>query len=138
MVVFTALAFSLKSYGNQDHKGRLRALQLILEDEMTADEICAAMIAHSKVCDELPTPSQLRAYKFKPEKQITYAEYKHALEQHAAEGFPMFGFYGEIIKKYESQSCDDSGTKSYYEILESRKQQSISPELKQKLIDYGA
>lgn len=122
---FTALAFSLKSYGNQDHKARLRSWQLILEPEMTADEICAAMIAHSKVCDELPTPSQLLAYKQQQEKKITYAEYKHALEQHALEGYPMHGYYGQVIKSYESQTGEEIGSKSYYQILDQRKQFQI-------------
>ncbi len=131
--VFAALAFALKSYGNQDHRGRLRAWQMILENDMTADEVCAAMIAHSKVSEELPTPSQLLEYKHPPEKQITYAEYKHALVQHEVEGFPMFGYYGQVIKDYERQRNDETGIKSFYEILESRKQLSIAPELKQVL-----
>lgn len=128
---FTALAFSLNAYGNHDHKGRLRAWQMILENDMTADELCAAMIAHSRVCDEIPTPSQLLAYKKPAEKQITYAEYKHALVQHEAEGFPMFGYFGQVIKDFERQRNDETGTKSYHEILEARKQLNIPSEVRQ-------
>ena len=123
--VFATLAGSLKSYGNLDHKLRLRSWQMLLENDMTAEEICAAMIAHAKTSEDIPTPSQLIAYVKPPEMQITYAEYKHALEQHALEGFPVFGYYGQVIKDYERQRRDHAGVKSYREILENRKHETV-------------
>ena len=130
---FTVLAFALKSYGNQDHKLRLRSWQMLLENDMTAEEICAAMIAHARTSEEIPTPSQLLAYVKPPERQITYAEYKHALEQHALKGFPMLGYYGQVIKDYERQRNEDTGAKSYNEILEQRKRDNIDTNLKERL-----
>lgn len=136
--VFAVLAADLKNYGAIDHKARLQAWQAVLADEMTGDEICASMIALAKINDQIPTAAQLRAFKFQPPKQITYAEYKHAIEMHALEGYPMFGYYGQIIRNYESQTAEIHGTKTYHQILEARKQQLIAPELKQKLIENGA
>lgn len=134
--VFCVLAASVNGYGNIDHKARLRSWQMILENDMTADQICAAMITHARTSEEIPTPAHLLAYVKPPEKQITYAEYKHALEQHALEGFPMFGYYGQVIKDYERQRNEDTGAKSYYEILEARQaaQIKLSPEVKKILV----
>lgn len=133
--VFCALAASVNGYGNIDHKARLKSWQMILENDMTADQICAAMIAHAKTSEEIPTPSQLLAYIKPPEAKITYAEYKHALEQHAAEGYPSFGYYGQIIKDYKRQQGEDTGVKTYHQILEGRKagQPELSPEIKKIL-----
>ena len=137
--VFCALAVSLKSYGNSDHKARLRAWELILANEMTGNEVCSAMVAHAKASDEMPTPSDLLKIKNPPPKQITTAEFIHAKEQHALEGFPRFGYYGQIIRDYEAQRGQETSVPSTYQVLENRQSAPQIPDKVKEIlaITYG-
>jgi hypothetical protein len=120
MDVFTALAVSMKSYGNMDHRARLRAWELILGNKYNGEQICSAMLAHAEKSDEIPTPAELIKIINPPEPKITYAEYQYALEQHKAEGYPMFGYFGQVIADYKKQQREEYDTPSYQEILERR------------------
>ncbi len=120
MDVFTALAVSMNSYGNTDHRARLRAWELILGNKYSADQICSAMLTHAEKSSDIPTPADLIKIINPPAPKITYAEYQYAIEQHKAEGYPMFGYYGQVIKDYEKQQRGESDTPSYKQILEKR------------------
>jgi hypothetical protein len=121
---YTALTLILNTYGKDDlMKERLRAWQAVLEPDYTADQVCAAMMAHAKQSREMPTPADLIKIIDPPEPKITYAEYKHALEQHALEGYPMFGYFGQVIKDYQRQQANE--TPSYQQILEKRQQWAL-------------
>ena len=117
---YAILTYSLKSYGEDNVKERLRAWEAIMSDDYTADQVCAAMVAYAKKATDIPTPADLIKIINPPEHKITYAEYKYALEQHAAEGYPMFGYFGGIIKEYEGQQRKENDVPSYKEILEKR------------------
>lgn len=118
--VYTTLSYSLKSYGDDKVKERLRSWEALLSDECTGEQICAAMIAHAKQSVEIPTPAELLRIINPPAPKITYADYKHALEQHALEGYPQFGYYGQVIKDYQRQQATENETPSYQQILEKR------------------
>lgn len=136
---FGHLAVSMDCYGNIDHKPRLRAWQAILEKHMTASELCSAMISCSLKYDKIPTPNQLLAEKFPAERKITQAEFIHAQKEHEKEGFPAFGYYGQIIKVYQRQNREETGVPSQYQILEKRRESpQLSPKLREILaINYG-
>lgn len=109
--------------------------KLKLDGRYTAQEILAAIDTYTDLKNDIPAPADLIQIINPPEAKITYAEYKHALEQHAAEGYPPFGYHGQIIKDYKRQQGDDAGVKTYHQILEARQagQPALSPEIKKIL-----
>jgi hypothetical protein len=127
---YTVLTYSLKSYGEDNVKERLRAWEAIMSDEYTADQVCAAMVAYAKKATDIPTPADLIKIINPPPAKITYAEYQYAIEQHKAEGYPMFGYFGGVIKDYEAQQRMENETPSYYEILERRENAKVTGGLK--------
>jgi hypothetical protein len=128
---YTVLTYSLKSYGDDKVKERLRAWEAIMSDSYSADQVCAAMVAHAKKSSEIPTPADLIKIINPPETKITYADYKYALQQHEAEGYPMFGYFGQVIKDYQRQQRIENEIPSYYEILERREKDKLTGGLKQ-------
>lgn len=121
----SVMAIIQKSYGKEiDVKNTVKAWEFIMED-YTANQVIAAMQAYMRKSNDIPTPADLIKIINPPERTITYAEYKHALEQHALEGYPMFGYYGQVIKDYDKQQSHINETPSYYEILERRERWAI-------------
>lgn len=131
------MAIIQKSYGREiDVKNTVKAWEFVMAD-CTSNQVVSAMQAYMRQSNDIPSPSDLIKIIKPPEKQITYAEYKHALEQHALEGYPMFGYYGKMIKDYNKQQGSINETPSHYELLESRKQE-LPDNIKQILaITYG-
>jgi hypothetical protein len=105
-----------KSYGKQvDLKTMLRGWQFLLEDDYTVYQISSALKEYMRQYSDIPAPADLIKILNPPEPLVTYAEYKAALEAHAKEGYPMFGYYGQIINKYNQQqsgndAMQDSGS----------------------------
>jgi hypothetical protein len=130
---YTVLTYSLKSYGDDKVKERLRAWEAIMSDSYTADQVCAAMVAHAKKSSEIPTPADLIKIINPPEPKITYADYKYALQQHEAEGYPMFGYFGQVIKDYQRQQREEYDTPSYQEILKRRSEHVPIGEVMKKI-----
>lgn len=118
---FAVLETLQKSYGREiDPKETLRAWEFVMGEKYTANQVISAMQAYMEKSNDIPAPSDLIKIMCPPPAKITYAEYKHALEQHAMEGYQMFGFYGQVIKDYEKQQSMENKIPSYYEILEKR------------------
>ncbi len=99
---YTVISYTLKSYGTDNIRERLRGWEAILSAEYSADAVCRAMVEHAKRSSDIPTLADLIAIIKPPQRRVTYAEYQNALKQHAAEGYPAFGYYGGIIREYES------------------------------------
>lgn len=135
--VLAVMAIIQKSYGRElDVKNTVKAWEFIMGD-CPANKVVNAMQVYMRQSNDIPSPADLLKIIKPPEKQITYAEYKHALEQHALEGYPMFGYYGQVIKDYNKQQGAINETPSHYELLESRKQE-LPDKVKQILaITYG-
>lgn len=117
------LATIQKSYGKQiDVKATIQAWEFVMAEKYLAEQVLMAMKVYMGKSNDIPAPADLIKIISPPEKQITYAEYKHALEQHALEGYPMFGYFGQVIKDYQKQERSETGTLSQAEILERRKE----------------
>jgi hypothetical protein len=101
-------------------KDVLAYYNLKLNGRYSADQVISAIMAYTDMKNDVPAPADLITIIKPPEPKITYAEYKYALEQHAAEGYPMFGYFGIIIKDYEGQQRKENDVPSYKEILEKR------------------
>ncbi len=93
-----------------------------LDGKYHAEQILKAIDIYTDRKNDVPAPADLIQIISPPPKQITYAEYKNALEQHAAEGYPMFGYFGQVIKDYKKQQNVESEIPSTQEILERRKE----------------
>ncbi len=132
------LATIQKSYGKQiDVKATIQAWEFVMAEKYHAEQVLMAMKVYMGKSSDMPAPADLIKIINPPEKQITYAEYKHALEQHALEGYPMFGFHCQVIKDYNKQQGAINETPSHYELLENRKQE-LPDNIKQILaITYG-
>jgi hypothetical protein len=115
------LATIQKSYGRQvDVKATIQAWEFIMADKYRAEQVLMAMRVYMGKSSDMPAPADLIKIISPPAAPITYAEYKNALEQHALEGYPMFGFYGQKIKDYQKQQSSDSDVPTHQEILEKR------------------
>lgn len=136
---FKVLTIIQKNYGRDINPiETLKAWEFILSEKYTAGQVLLAMRSYMELSSDMPAPSDLIKIISPPPKKITYAEYKHALEQHALEGYPMFGYFGQVIKDFHQQNGEESGVKSQYEILESRKNEEIIPQVKSILaLTYG-
>lgn len=97
------MAIIQKNYGRElDVKNTIKAWEFVLQD-YTAKQVSEAMRAYMRQSSDIPSPADLIKIINPPEKQITYAEFKHALEQHAAEGYQMFGYWRGVINDYQKQ-----------------------------------
>lgn len=132
------MAIIQKNYGRElDVKNTIKAWEFVLQD-YTAKQVSEAMRAYMRQSSDIPSPADLIKILNPPEKQITYAEYKHALEQHAAEGYPMFGYFGGVIKDYQKQQAAESGIKTRQEISDGRQPDELSQKVKAILaVTYG-
>jgi len=124
------MAIIQKNYGRElDVKNTIKAWEFVLQD-YTSKQVSEAMRAYMRQSNDIPSPADLIKIINPPEKQITYAEYKHALEQHAAEGYPMFGYFGGVIKDYQKQQASESGIKTRQEISDGRQPDELSQKVK--------
>ena len=111
-------------------KDVLAYYNLKLNGRYSADQVISAIMAYTDMKNDVPAPADLINIISPPPAKITYAEYKYALQQHEAEGYPMFGYFGGVIKDYEAQQRTENETPSYYEILEKRQNAKITNGLK--------
>lgn len=124
------MAVIQKNYGRElDVKNTVKAWEFVLHD-CTAKQVCEAMRAYMRQSSDIPSPADLIKIITPPENKITYAEYKHALEQHAAEGYHMFGYFGGVIKDYQRQQAAESGAKTRQEISDGRNSDELSQKVK--------
>lgn len=116
------MAIIQKNYGREINvKDTVNAWEFVMS-EYHAEQVVLAMQAYMRKSNDMPSPADLIKIISPPSAQITYAEYKHALEQHAAEGYPMFGYFGQVIKDYKNQQRIDTEIPTTQEILERRKE----------------
>lgn len=124
--VFTVLATIQKTYGKEiNMRETLQAWEYLLADKYPAENVIAAMKAYMQQSNDIPTPADLIKIMTPEKPKITQAEFIYAQKQHALEGYPMHGYYGQIIKDYEKQIGEETGVPSYYEILERRKAHAL-------------
>lgn len=98
----------------------LAAWEFVLGEKYTANQVMHAMKTYMEKSSDMPSPADLIKVMTPPEPRITYEQYKHALKQHSIEGYPRFGYYGQMIKDYEKQQGMHCETPSFYEVLEKR------------------
>lgn len=110
-----------KAYGKDySINDTFRYYKLKLDGRYSADKVISAILAYTDVKNDIPAPADIINIIKPPPTKITYAEYKYALQQHEAEGYPMFGYFGGVIKDYEAQQRIENEIPSYYEILQKR------------------
>lgn len=136
--MLTVLINGQKAYGKDySVSDTFSYYKMKLDGKYSAEEILKAVDVYTDRKNDVPAPSDIIQILTPTEKQITYAEYKHALEQHALDGYPMFGFHAQVIKDYNKQQGAINETPSHYELLESRKQE-FPESVKQILaVTYG-
>lgn len=105
---FTVLATIQKTYGKEiDIRATLQAWEYVLADQYSAGDVVEAMSLYMRQSSDIPTPANLISLMTSPEvPRISTAEFIHAKEQHALEGFPAYGYWGQIIKQYENENHD--------------------------------
>ena len=104
MKVLTVLINGQKPYGKEySVSDTFLYYKMKLDGKYTAEQIMKAVDIYTDKKNDVPAPADIIQILNPPEKQITYAEFKHALEQHAAEGYPMFGYFGGVINDYQKQ-----------------------------------
>jgi len=132
------MAIIQKNYGRElDVKNTIKAWEFVLQD-YTAKQVSEAMRAYMRQSSDIPSPADLIKIINPPEKKITYAEFKHALEQHAAEGYQMFGYWRGVINDYQKQQAAESGIKTRQEISDRRQPDELSQKVKAILaVTYG-
>lgn len=96
-----------KAYG-KDHslKDTLAYYTHKLQGKFTMRQVLWALDKYTDQHNDIPAPSDLINLISPPPPRITYAQYQRAVQQHALEGYPMFGYYGQVIKDYEAQQAE--------------------------------
>ena len=121
-----------KAYGKDySINDTFRYYKLKLDGRYSADKVISAILAYTDVKNDIPAPADIINIINPPPTKITYADYKYALEQHKAEGYPMFGYFWQVIADYKKQQQMETKTPSYYEILERRESAKLTGGLKQ-------
>lgn len=107
--------------------------------KVPASVVLQAIDRYTDLHNDIPQPADLNKIIYPSARKITYEEFKHAREQHALEGFPMFGYYGQIIKDYQAQTGEENSVPSNYQVLENRKENAHLPERVKEIlaITYG-
>lgn len=101
--VFGIMAIIQKSFGVEvEIIPTLQAWEFVLSD-YTGEQVTNAMQAWIKESNSMPTPADLIKIITPEKKKITQSEFIHAQQQHAKEGYPMFGYWGTMIDKYHAQ-----------------------------------
>lgn len=123
--VLSVMAVIQKSYGREiDVKNTVKAWEFVMND-YSANQVLSAMQAYMRQSNDIPSPSDLIKIIDPPPAKISYAEYKHALERHAAEGYNPNGKWAGIVNDYPKQQAIENETPSYYEILEKREKWAL-------------
>lgn len=105
--VFTVMAAIQKTYGREiDIKPTLQAWEYLLAEKYNGTQVVAAMEAYMRKSSDMPAPADIIAILSPVAPKITTAEFIHAKEQHALEGYPAYGYYGQIIKQYERENAE--------------------------------
>lgn len=81
--------------------------QLKLDGRFPADAVINALGAYTDRSNDIPAPADLISLMAPQTPRITQTEFIHAKEQHKLEGYPEFGYYGQIIKQYERENAED-------------------------------
>ncbi len=106
--VFTVMATIQKTYGREiDIKPTLQAWEYLMAKDFTGAQVVAAMDAYMRKSSDMPAPADIIAILRPAPVRITQAEFIHAKEQHAKEGYPAHGYYRQIIKQFEDENHED-------------------------------
>lgn len=78
-----------------------------LDGKYSASQVIGALDKYTDTKNDIPAPADLIAIISPAPARITQTEFIHAKEQHAREGYPAYGYYGQIIKQYERENAED-------------------------------
>ena len=101
----TVIADAQKAYGRDASVKDLFAyFRMKLDGRFPAGHVLSALDLYTDTKNDIPAPADIIALMTPPAKpMITTAEFLHAKEQHKLEGFPAYGYYGQIIRQYEGE-----------------------------------
>lgn len=107
-MALTAIYDGLSSYGQPlKLESRVALWKMALEDEHTMEAVLSALKIHCKKSSAMPTPADIVAI-LKPVKpKVSHAEFIHAKDQWAKEGYPQFSYYHMIVMEYEKENADE-------------------------------
>jgi len=107
--------------------------------KVAASVVLQAIDVYTDTHNDIPQPADLNNIIFPAERKITQAEFIHAQKEHEKEGFPRFGYYGQIIKDYQRQNSEETGVPSHYQVLENRQNAPKIPDKVKEIlaITYG-
>lgn len=105
--IFEAYAIQIdgaNKYGEKPNiKANLRVIEVMFAERFTGTEITDTIYNHMLKSTEIIKPAHIEAILNPAKRKITQSEFIHAQQQHAKEGFPMFGSWGTMINEYHTQ-----------------------------------
>lgn len=81
--------------------------QMKLDGRYPASKVLSALDAYTDKKDDVPAPADLIALMDPPKTKISQAEFIHAKDQWAKEGYPSYSYYAVIVKEYEKENHED-------------------------------
>lgn len=111
--LLTIIINGQKSFGkNASVKETFEYYAMKLEGRFSGYQVTTAMNIYTDQSNDLPSPADLIKLMTPPAPaRISTAEFIHAKEQHALEGFPAYGYYGTLIREYEAQNAEERSPK---------------------------
>lgn len=106
-----ALTFAYKNQKTYsqplDIEGRILGWKFILEDKYPMETVLSALKRYMTEKSDMPVPADIEAILNPPKPKISQAEFIHAKDQWAKEGYPSYSYYAMIVKDYEKENADE-------------------------------
>lgn len=97
-----------KNYGKQvSIDDTFAYYRLKLDGRYPVDRILRALQLYTDTKDDIPTPADLITLMEPPKPKVGHAEFIHAKDQWAKEGYPQFSYYHMIVMQYEKENGDE-------------------------------
>lgn len=87
-----------------DIKLILQKYALFFEGKYSVEQIIKAIHTHCQKSTVIPKVANIEAILNPPTQKISQAEFIHAKDQWAKEGYPEFSFYAFQVKQYEKEN----------------------------------
>lgn len=102
--MLTVLINGQKAYGKDySVSDTFSYYKMKLEGRYNAEQILKAVNVYTDRKNDIPAPADVIQILSPPPRKITYAEYKYAIEQHKANGYPMISKWRDTMMEYEGQ-----------------------------------
>lgn len=105
---FTVMATIQKTYGREiDIRPTLQAWEALLAGEYSGEQVNRAMAAYMLKSSDMPSPADIARMITPETPKVSQAEFIHAKDQWAKEGYPSYSYYAMIVKQFEKENAED-------------------------------